>query len=548
MPKIPRSRRIILTVLSAAIVSAMTGSVFALTQSTARPPKSSASEAIATRLGAAGAGGVEAVALDFAVRSQELPTRDGAPDDAGRYCDPQQLRVIWTKPSGTYLTGAFIEPLGPPPDSDTTKVNGIVVCEGSSYTYMGFEALRSDLGWEVIPIPVIDGDEHVDGPEDPADTIDPGLVPQATLPLPTSVPKKPATKPAGALKPAAALGPTIETYSGYDAQNTCSPKAKPGVLAFRKMVLAANPQTRSLGITRGCSIGGRSEHKEGRAWDWGANVNRPAERAAAEKLIKWLFATDEYGNKHAMARRLGIMYIVYNRKIWGAYRTDEGWRPYHGASPHTDHAHFSFAWPGAQGKTSFWTGKPAIMPGGSHSGGGGHGGGGQLISDRNEKWQERHADWQARHDEWKKQRDEWMKQHPDWNDDHDGTPGNGEDHGKPGDGKPGWNGQPGGHPGWNNSPGAPDSNGAVPGPGQNPERDWRAGQEGTPAPGGSNRTPGNGQPPKPPATSEPNERLRDGRSKSDNTTYRKVRRKRTRKARVRKQRNRRSRQRTSSQP
>jgi hypothetical protein len=39
------------------------------------------------------------------------------------------------------------------------------------------------------------------------------------------------------------------------------------VLAFRKKVLATYPKTSNAGISRDCSIGGQSEHKEGRAWD-----------------------------------------------------------------------------------------------------------------------------------------------------------------------------------------------------------------------------------------------------------------------------------------
>ena len=58
-----------------------------------------------------------------------------------------------------------------------------------------------------------------------------------------------------------------------------------------------------------------------------------------------------------MARRLGIQYVIWNHKIWGAYSASAGWRKYTGADPHTDHVHISFTWAGARSKTSFWTGK-----------------------------------------------------------------------------------------------------------------------------------------------------------------------------------------------
>jgi hypothetical protein len=149
----------------------------------------------------------------------------------------------------------------------------------------------------------------------------------------------------------------IEGYAAYSPQTTCSPTAKPGVVAFKDQVLRTYPWTRSLGIVRACSVGGRSEHKEGRAWDWGVNASSTRDAAAVNDLLKWLFATDRYGNKHAMARRLGIQYVIWNRKIWGAYSAAEGWRTYTGASPHTDHVHISFSWPGARKTTSYWTGK-----------------------------------------------------------------------------------------------------------------------------------------------------------------------------------------------
>ena len=78
-----------------------------------------------------------------------------------------------------------------------------------------------------------------------------------------------------------------------------------------------------------------------------------------------LLAGDAAGHPYANARRLGIMYIIWNNQIWGSYRAGEGWRAYgqcaahpepgYDASCHRDHIHFSLSWAGAQGRTSFWT-------------------------------------------------------------------------------------------------------------------------------------------------------------------------------------------------
>ena len=64
------------------------------------------------------------------------------------------------------------------------------------------------------------------------------------------------------------------------------------MVGFQRIVLASFPKTGSSGITRACSIGGRSEHKEGRAWDWTVLVGRPYDRAAAGKVFTWLFRAD----------------------------------------------------------------------------------------------------------------------------------------------------------------------------------------------------------------------------------------------------------------
>jgi hypothetical protein len=105
-------------------------------------------------------------------------------------------------------------------------------------------------------------------------------------------------------------------------------------------------------------VGGKSEHKEGRAWDWGIQYPHPA----ADALLNWLLAPDQHGNQHAMARRFGIMYMIWNYKIWKAYQPEKGWQTYTGSSPHTDHVHFSFSWDGANKKTSYWTAQQPTQP------------------------------------------------------------------------------------------------------------------------------------------------------------------------------------------
>jgi len=153
----------------------------------------------------------------------------------------------------------------------------------------------------------------------------------------------------------------IEGFSAYDGQTKCIRKAKPGVVAFEKFVLRKLKKA-SFGIARSCSGSSVSEHKEGRAIDWHMNAYNWRDRQQVKKLFRYLFKTDWWGNPYARARRLGIMYIIWNKKMWRAYRPFDGWQKYEGSSPHTDHVHISFARAGANGVTSFWTGEVAKLP------------------------------------------------------------------------------------------------------------------------------------------------------------------------------------------
>jgi hypothetical protein len=145
----------------------------------------------------------------------------------------------------------------------------------------------------------------------------------------------------------------VEPFASYQPQVSCDPVAKPGVVAFRDLILGKFGGV-DLGIARDCRVGGDSEHKEGRAWDYGLNWYDKADRARAAQTIEFLTETVA-GDPARRAKRLGIMYMIWNEKIWSSYRAADGWRPYTGASPHRDHIHISFTWNGATMRTSWWT-------------------------------------------------------------------------------------------------------------------------------------------------------------------------------------------------
>lgn len=184
----------------------------------------------------------------------------------------------------------------------------------------------------------------------------------STLPSTAAATKSPVPTGNGSgLGQYAAPADKVEGFAAYVPQNSCSPKWRKGIRRFRDLVLRTYPDTQDWGSIRNCTDDGISEHLDGRAWDWHADVKDPKAFAAATDLINWLMAKGPDGQRAYWARRLGIMYIGYNKRIWGAYRASEGWRKLSNANPHTDHVHFSFSWAGAFGKTSFWDGTPAAQ-------------------------------------------------------------------------------------------------------------------------------------------------------------------------------------------
>ena len=157
-------------------------------------------------------------------------------------------------------------------------------------------------------------------------------------------------------RPAVALPVALDAQPTYLPQKTCQNVAKPGLVKLSALLRTTYPGTSSYGINTSCS--GRthtSEHLEGRAFDWKVAKSIPAQKAQAETFLTWLTA----GNG-VMARRLGIMYVMWDGRIWGAYDPQSGWRDSACSGTtdcHRDHVHISMSWDGAYARTSFWTGR-----------------------------------------------------------------------------------------------------------------------------------------------------------------------------------------------
>ncbi|MFB9376673.1 LGFP repeat-containing protein [Kineococcus gynurae] len=148
----------------------------------------------------------------------------------------------------------------------------------------------------------------------------------------------------------------VDALSRYEGATFCAaPQA--GTIAFRNLLLATYGR-QTIGTARACPANGKvnSEHMEGRALDWMLDAADPADQAQAQEFLRWLIGDPANAANATNARRLGVMYVIWDRKVWKAYQADAGWQPYTGPNPHTDHIHISLNRSGAAAETSWWTG------------------------------------------------------------------------------------------------------------------------------------------------------------------------------------------------
>ena len=114
----------------------------------------------------------------------------------------------------------------------------------------------------------------------------------------------------------------LEDYATYQPQTGCSPSAKPGTKMLGRWIV--NRFDGGFGpISRPCSAGGTSEHKEGRAFDWTLDAATSRDRQRAAALLERLFRVRADGEAHVLARRMGIMYIIWNDHMYSAYNRFE---------------------------------------------------------------------------------------------------------------------------------------------------------------------------------------------------------------------------------
>jgi len=158
-------------------------------------------------------------------------------------------------------------------------------------------------------------------------------------------------------------GLPVEDYASYEPQTTCTKKPRAGTFALGEWLVATYGGAGGA-VNRPCSGSGASEHKDGRAIDWTLDADNPTDRKIARTFLAAAFGPDAEGNPAALARRMGIMYVIWSDHLYSAY---DGFQPESYLSSscrskrkcsktlrHRDHVHISLSKAGAKGLTSFY--------------------------------------------------------------------------------------------------------------------------------------------------------------------------------------------------
>jgi hypothetical protein len=187
--------------------------------------------------------------------------------------------------------------------------------------------------------------------------------PVALLPGPSSATS--ATAATAATSPSPSYDGPVEDYAPYQPQRKCRDTARPGTQELAGWINASYGAGSALASIRACDSGGVSEHKAGRAIDWSVDATDADQRHQARAFLDALFATDSDGNAHALARRMGIMYVIWNDHMWASYdsfdRKDylsSGCASVERCSVtlrHRDHVHISLSRAGSRGDTSWFS-------------------------------------------------------------------------------------------------------------------------------------------------------------------------------------------------
>lgn len=156
----------------------------------------------------------------------------------------------------------------------------------------------------------------------------------------------------------------VEDYASYQPQKKCRTHPRPGTEELARWITRHTRGGRATASMRSCDSGGVSEHKDGRAIDWAMDASRRKHRRIVRRLLERLFATDADDQEHALARRMGVMYVIWNDHMYASYHRFDKKAYLNGACSsvkgcsktlrHRDHVHLSLSRAGGRGDTSWY--------------------------------------------------------------------------------------------------------------------------------------------------------------------------------------------------
>jgi len=155
----------------------------------------------------------------------------------------------------------------------------------------------------------------------------------------------------------------VDEYASYQPEDGCRHKPMKGTRQLAAWLEKAFDGGSAVTATRACTSS-TSEHQDGRAIDWMMDATSKADRAEVTRFLGEIFATDVDAEAHALARRMGIMYVIWNDHMYASYRQFEK-RDYLSSScpsrkkcsktlRHRDHVHLSLSRPGGRAATTWY--------------------------------------------------------------------------------------------------------------------------------------------------------------------------------------------------
>lgn len=180
----------------------------------------------------------------------------------------------------------------------------------------------------------------------------------ASFPTATSSVPVPASPPGLDSQP-------LDDLAAYQGQTRCRKKPRPGTVLLRQLILSTYPSPAIPAYLNRPCASDTSEHYDGRAIDWMMNSRIAAQARLGDTFAAWVSA-GQGTRVGTVARRLGIMYIIWRGRIWKQYQADLGWQPYSDCTRrarsavtydnecHRNHIHISLTQDGARQRTSWW--------------------------------------------------------------------------------------------------------------------------------------------------------------------------------------------------